>query len=411
MSEWLSELPPTWRIANPRRHFRDRREVARSDDAHLTPSQHMGVLTQTDYMQRTGSRVVLNLSAPDNMKHVEPGDFIAHLRSFQGGLEHSGLRGKVSTAYTVIAPHDSVHGPFYRWVLKSTPFISALSASLEQLRDGQSVKFEDFASIPLPLPPQSEQRRIADFLDDRVARIDQIIIARRAQIDAIHQWRAHSLETVLGRIPQTSRASRVVRVLPGFAFPSTEYTSTETDRRLLRGVNLTVGSTRWDEVVYWPESRVEEVRDFVLQPGDLVLGMDRPWVGNGLRIARVTEDDERPLLLQRVAKISSSTLTNDFMFWAYQSRRFRDQVESDLTGLSVPHLSGDQIGSFEIPVCGFQEQAEVVAAMDAEEQAITETLRKIDSSIELMREYKQSLITAAVTGQLDVTTAGSDIPG
>lgn len=174
---------------------------------------------------------------------------------------------------------------------------------------------------------------------------------------------------------------------------------------------MTVGSTRWDEVVYWPESRVEEVRDFVLQPGDLVLGMDRPWVGNGLRIARVTEDDERPLLLQRVAKISSSTLTNDFMFWAYQSRRFRDQVESDLTGLSVPHLSGDQIGSFEIPVCGFQEQAEVVAAMDAEEQAITETLRKIDSSIELMREYKQSLITAAVTGQLDVTTAGSDIPG
>jgi type I restriction enzyme M protein len=90
VSAWLSELPPTWRVANPRRHFRDRREVARSDDVHLTPSQHMGVLTQTDYMERTGSRVVLNLSAPDNMKHVEPGDFIAHLRSFQGGIEHSG---------------------------------------------------------------------------------------------------------------------------------------------------------------------------------------------------------------------------------------------------------------------------------------------------------------------------------
>ena len=108
VSNWLAALPPGWSEVNPRRHFRERREPSKPSDLHLTPSQHLGVLSQADYMARTGSKVVLNLSTPDSMKHVEPGDFIAHLRSFQGGLERSDLTGKVSSAYTVIEPLASV---------------------------------------------------------------------------------------------------------------------------------------------------------------------------------------------------------------------------------------------------------------------------------------------------------------
>ena len=90
---WLDGLPARWQVIDPRRHFRERREAALPGDVHLTPSQHHGVLSQEDYMARTGTRVVLNLSAPDNMKRVRRGDLVAHLRSFQGGLEMSDLGG------------------------------------------------------------------------------------------------------------------------------------------------------------------------------------------------------------------------------------------------------------------------------------------------------------------------------
>lgn len=85
---------PTTGRGSTRDAIRDRREPSLPDDRHLTPSQHYGVLPQDEYMART-DRGGRNLTGSDNMKHVEPGDAIAHLRSFQGGLETSALAGKV----------------------------------------------------------------------------------------------------------------------------------------------------------------------------------------------------------------------------------------------------------------------------------------------------------------------------
>ena len=301
---------------------------------------------------------------------------------------------------------------YLRYLLLSETVRQQLDSHVRSAtRSHQRVDASDVLNLLVPVEDTGEQQRIADFLDDRVARIDQIITARRTQIAAVREHWALELEWVLGSISETTRASRVLRVMPGFAFPSEAYSEDPSDRRLLRGVNVAVGSTRWDEVVYWPEDRVDEVGEFVLGAGDLVLGMDRPWIGDGLRIARVTEDDGSPLLLQRVAKLASDVLDSEYLFWAYQSRRFRDQVELDLTGLSVPHLSGDQIGSFDIPVCDAHRQAAVVRALNAGTESVSRLINAIGASIGRLDEYKQSLITAAVTGEIDVTAAGGGTPG
>mgnify|MGYP000949890259 FL=1 len=202
-----------------------------------------------------------------------------------------------------------------------------------------------------------------------------------------------------------------MRVLPGFAFPSDEFSHDDGDVPLLRGINVGVGSLRWDDIVYWPHERLSEVQGFLLSEGDVVLGMDRPWIGGGLRIAQLDRSDGRPLLLQRVAKLSSDGyLSPRFIFWAYQSEQFRQQVESDLTGLSVPHLSGDQILSYQIPALSRSDQRWATDRLDAAQSAVSSASQLLVRSIALLAEYKQSLITAAVTGEFDVTTAGSGIP-
>lgn len=366
--------------------------------------------------------VVLKGSRSDNFNktpedvsrylHVRPGDLVVNkMKAWSGSVAVSRFEGIVSGDYLVCEVDPAIRPRYLHYLLRSQRFVGEMRIRSLGIRPNQErLYWEDLAEIAIPLPPKDEQRRIADFLDDRVARIDQIITARRQQVLVLEGLLAAEIETALDRLQEHTRASRVVRVLPGYAFPSSAYSTDESDVRLLRGINVGVGSLRWDEVVYWPSSQVDEVAPFRLKAGDLVMGMDRPWIGAGLRIAQLSEADACPLLLQRVAKIWSTQSSNRFLFWAYRSRRFQEQVEADLTGLSVPHLSAEQILSYELPVGSAMQQGEIAAALDKADDKLKSTTRGLGASVELLAEYKRSLITAAVTGELDVTTAASGLP-
>jgi len=408
---WLASMTSDWDVVHPKQIFTERRERARDEDVHLTPSQTHGVLPQAEYMAVTGNRVVLNLTGQENMKHVEADDFIIHLRSFQGGIEYSTLPGKVSNAYTVLTPKTDIEPRFYRWVLKSSGYIQELNASTNQLRDGQSIKFADFAAIDLPLPPVEEQRRIADFLDDQVTRIGGIQAERLGQIALVDaRWQA-GLDEMFPTLAAESDINYVsarhrLRVLPGYAFPSDGYSTDDSQIRLLRGINVGIGYLVWDDTVYWERGRAAEVAAFELRANDLVLGMDRPWISGGMRIALVRAEDLPALLLQRVAKLIPSAGTcSEYIYWAYQASAFRHQIETDLSGVSVPHLSAEQILSYRFPDRSLSDQL-AVAKQLSESSAETIRAREVArAGIALLGERKRALITAAVTGELDVTTA------
>lgn len=171
---WLGSVPASWEVLPAKRLLWNPREREREDDELLTPSQKFGVLPQEEYMRVSGSRVVMANSDSGSGVHVEEGDFISHLRSFQGGLEYSGYTGKVSPAYTVLRPSRQIHPGYYKHLFKSSMYVQALQTTTDQLRDGQSIRYQQFGRIPLPLPPLDEQRRIADYLSQAVSLIDDL---------------------------------------------------------------------------------------------------------------------------------------------------------------------------------------------------------------------------------------------
>jgi type I restriction enzyme S subunit len=116
-----------------------------------------------------------------NYKLVEPGDFVISLRSFQGGLEYSSIRGIVSPAYHVIRARRRIMEDFYRHYFKSYEFIGRLAISIIGIRDGKQVNFDDFAFIKVPFPSLEEQQRIADTLNT----CDRELELLRQQRDAI----------------------------------------------------------------------------------------------------------------------------------------------------------------------------------------------------------------------------------
>lgn len=126
--EWLRSIPAHWAVDNPKYHFVQRKERAKSGMVQLTASQKYGVVTQEEYMKLTGARIVTVQKDFDILKLVCAGDFIIHMRSFQGGLEYSEKTGSISSAYVMLIPQKTILEPrYYKWFFKSDIYIDALS--------------------------------------------------------------------------------------------------------------------------------------------------------------------------------------------------------------------------------------------------------------------------------------------
>lgn len=174
--EWASLIPSEWENVNPKALFSQRKEKAAPGERQLTSSQKYGIVYQDDYMELTGSRVVVVQKDFDILKHVEAGDFIISMRSFQGGLEYSTKTGSISSAYVMLVPNlNLVYPRFYRWLLKSEVYIRALQRTSNMVRDGQAMRYSNFAQVRLYTVPLQEQMEIADYLDEKCAMLDALI--------------------------------------------------------------------------------------------------------------------------------------------------------------------------------------------------------------------------------------------
>ena len=182
--EWIGEIPEGWRTINPKALFTQRKDKAQKGERQLTSSQQYGILYQDDYMELTGSKVVTVEKDFDILKHVEAGDFVISMRSFQGGLEYSTKSGAISSAYVMLVPNlELVYPRFYRWLLKSSVYIDALQRTTNMVRDGQAMRYSNFAQVRLFTLPLDEQKSRADFLDLECSGIDKILFKTRSSIE------------------------------------------------------------------------------------------------------------------------------------------------------------------------------------------------------------------------------------
>lgn len=209
--EWVRLIPEEWESVNPKALFSQRKDKASPGERQLTSSQKYGIVYQDDYMELTGSRVVVVQKDFDILKHVETGDFIISMRSFQGGLEYSTKTGSISSAYVMLIPnHDFVYPRFYRWLLKSEVYIRALQRTSNMVRDGQAMRYSNFAQVRLYTVPLQEQMEIADYLDKTCAMLDALIEKKENFIFEIESYKKSLIyEYVTGKkeVPNAAQIS------------------------------------------------------------------------------------------------------------------------------------------------------------------------------------------------------------
>ncbi|GAA4902075.1 hypothetical protein GCM10025789_20920 [Tessaracoccus lubricantis] len=388
--------------------FGNRTEPSHDDDVHLTPSQKYGVLTQEAYMEVSGSSVVLNLTGSDRMRHVEPDDFIIHLRSFQGGIERSELRGKVSMAYTVLAPRRLLVPRFYQYLMKSAIYVGALGSTTDQLRDGQSIKYDGFARLDLPEPPPGEQQAIADFLDRETAQIDAMIEAQEGLVSGLAERRSAVISTTLDAARPVSRQrfKHVVSSVRQGSSPQCESFPVldDEDWAVLKVgcVNGGVFNPRENKALP-PESIPSP--QHVVREGELLVSRanTRNLVGSA---AVVRGRFEHLQLSDKLYAFALGENSPEFVANLLATPAYREQIELQATGAShsMQNITLACLLNLPMALPSPDEQREAVKAIRSRTKVMEEMSNEAERIAALLRERREALITAAVTGRIDPHT-------
>ena len=188
--EWIGKIPINWQAVNPRWLFAQRKDKAKKGMEQYTASQKYGVISQKDYMNRIGGSIVTVQKDFDILKMVCKGDFVIHMRSFQGGLEYSEHTGSISSAYVMLIPQKNIgECRYFKWLFKSASYINALQSTSNLIRDGQAMRYSNFIQIIIPYPPLEEQQQIADYLDSKCSEIDSLIADKKRQLDILADYK------------------------------------------------------------------------------------------------------------------------------------------------------------------------------------------------------------------------------
>ena len=201
--DWIGKIPDEWEIEKGKRIFAQRNERGNKINLELlSPTQKYGVIPQTLYEELTTYSAVKLKEGTDlsQLKTVHKGDYCISLRSFQGGFEYSKYEGVVSPAYQIFYAIKNIDECYYKYLFKDQTFIAKMNSFTMSLRDGKNIAFSDFGNTYIPLPPLSEQTKIANFLDKKCAQIDSIIEESKKSIEEYKSWKQSMIfEAVTGK--------------------------------------------------------------------------------------------------------------------------------------------------------------------------------------------------------------------
>jgi type I restriction enzyme S subunit len=272
--------------------------------------------------------------------------------------------------------------------------------------------------VVLPFPPEDEARKIARFLDHKTALIDDLIAKRERQIDLLQEHRMALITRAvtkglnqdvpmkdsgvewLGKVPEhweVMPLGRVYCLQGGFAYKS-EYFCTD-GISIVRMSNLKNGHLDFSDTARVPLHLIEHV--FMLNPGDLLVGMS----GSLSNYAVVCEKDIPCLLNQRVGRFflrSQGIGYYPLLVYLVQSHHFIQQVGLAASGTAQQNISSRNVEKIINPFPPLHEQHAIASFLDRETAKIDTFVAKVQQSIEKLRDYRQSLISAAVTGKINV---------
>lgn len=354
-----------------------------------------------------GAETGVFVNASIEARHqLQPGDI---LLSRSGTLGRSFLVPKQAQGHTFAGflirfrPKPEVDPRFLNYTTQSAAFQGTVHAEAVTSTI-QNFNADRYANISMRAPSSAQQRRIAEFLDAETTRINSLIRARSSQISVLEE----RLETVRDSLfggegvdykstplmyltdPYRPIVYGIVQAGPDFP-GGVPYIKTGD----LKGLDP-------DSLSRTSPAIHQQFRRAAVHPGDMVMAM-RASIG---AVAIVPPELPEANLTQGTARIAVADGVNkEWLFHALQTRWVREQCDLRAVGSTFRTLNIWDVRRISITAAPADKQKEMVRQFKTVEDQLTILQQAAKRQIALLAERRQALITAAVTGQFDVSTA------
>ena len=407
--DWLGNTPTHWEVLRMCYVFRPISIKNTSGEMNLSVYRDYGVIPTNS---RSDNHNVISEDT-SNYKLVEKGDFVMNkMKCWMGSLGLSDYRGIVSPSYTVMKPLKNNSHKYIHYLLRSKTYIPQYKRLSYGVREGQwDLRFEDFKELPCLIPSLSEQQQIVSFLDTKTSLIDSLIEKTQRKIELLKEKRTSLINEVvtkglnpnvemkdsgvewIGEIPSHWGLSKL-----GFLSKPVQGIQVDVENQLY---NQHEGSERFirisdytmeEEPRYidsYPESSIVNEEDLVMvrygsKSGKVYSGIKGVICNNVFRI----EHNEK--------------LYTKFLSYFLNQESFYNQIEMSRDNNTLPQVSHGLYKEMKITLPVILEQHQIVEYLDEQTQIIDNTISIEEKRIELLKEYRQSLISEVVTGKRKV---------
>ena len=396
---WIGRIPQDWNTTKLGSLYTQRNEkVSDKDYAPLSVTMQ-GILPQLETAAKTDDG--------DNRKLVKKGDFAINSRSDRrGSCGISPYDGSVSLINTILKPRGEMNPNFYNWLFHTSPFADEFYKWGHGIVDDLwTTRWQEMKNISVVIPSLEEQQHIADYLDKKCAEIDGLIELQEQMIARLTDYRQSIItEAVtkginpnaqlvpsgiswIGCIPEGWEISRFKSYINLHNEKGSESAKIKVNLE-----NIESKSGR-----YLPSDSRYEGEGTSFKKGDVLFGKLRPYLAKVLAPNFEGSAMGDIYVFRPAAKVDAY-----FLKFALLSDTFVNIVDSSTYGTKMPRANWEFISCMPIILPPLNEQKDIASYLEGKCAEIDLLITVKQQKIEMLKDYKKSLIFECVTGKKEI---------
>lgn len=413
--KWIGKIPSDWDIKPLGTYLKERKEKVSDIDYEPLSVTKNGIVPQLENAAKT--------DAHDSRKKVCKGDFVINSRSDRKqscGL--SDYEGSVSLI-NIVLENNKYFPKYLKYLLDNNMFAEEFYSNGHGIvADLWTTRYEEMKKILLPVPSIEEQKKIANYLDDKVAKLNEVIDNNRNEISLLEEYKNSTINEFITKginrkcnykktnvewvesIPETWEEIKLknkiyVRARLGWkGLKAEEYV--EHGYPLLSAFNIINSKLDFSEVNYINKFRYDESPEIKLNIGDILLVKDGAGIG---KCAYVENLPTESTVNGSIALLTcSNDLNGKYLYYYFLSPIFQKYIYRIKDGMGVPHLFQRDIRKINLALPPIDEQNVICKKLDNICEKINDVITYRKNIIEKLEEYKKSLIYEAITGKIEV---------
>jgi type I restriction enzyme, S subunit len=414
---WLGDIPEHWKVKKFKHIFYEKKKETNIE-------LNCGSISFGKVVYKDDEKILE--STKKSYQVLSKGDFLINPLNLNYDLISlrialSEIDVVVSSGYIIIGNRIKIDKQYYRLLLYifDIAFMKTLGAGVRQ-----TLSINHIADCLFILPPLSEQTAIANFLDDKTAKIDTAIQIKQQQIQLLKERKQiiiHQAVTKginpnakmkdsgvewIGEVPEgweVKRLKYVAEIQGGFAFESTQFKGEGV--QIIKIANTYFNQLNLDrQPTFVDKSFLKTHEEWVVTKGDILMSLTGTLGKKDYGFAISIDTNDKYLLNQRVAKLKvKKNFEAEYLLNVLHSEIYLNQLYKLPSGTKQANLSNDNVINIKIPFpASKDERDDIIKYLSDSSFKIATAISLKEQEIAKLKEYKSSLINDVVRGKVRV---------